>query len=145
MLSQGKDNLGGRVSFQQHDFFTDQPVQGASAFLIRQCLHNYHDEEAVKILQAFIPALEEADSASPLLINDVVLPEANTVTKYEEHHLRQIDMCMMVALGAKQRTRQDWTDLLYAADKRLTVRNVFYNPLGVSLLEVYLEGGSNRS
>ena len=143
MLSQGKNDLGGRVSFQRHDFFADQPVQGASAYLIRQCLHNYHDEEAVKILKAFIPALEKADSATPLLINDVILPEANTVTKYEEHHLRQVDMCMMVALGAKQRTRQDWMTLLHAADERFTVKNIFYNPLGVSLLEVYLEGGSS--
>ncbi|KAI1127775.1 O-methyltransferase-domain-containing protein [Nemania abortiva] len=142
MLSQAQqqqqDHGDGRVTFQQHDFFDPQPVQDASAFLLRQCLHNNSDSDAVRIIRAVVPALERCAPGTPLLINEVILPEPGTATRFEEHHLRQVDFCMMVTLGAKQRTEGEFDRLVKEADRRLEIVGVHRNPQGVGLLEVQL-------
>lgn len=139
MLSQGGDDLAGRITFQKHDFFTDQPVYGASAYLLRQCIHNHNDKDSVAILRAIVPALARSKPQTPLLINDVVLPDSNTVTRFEERHLRQVDFCMMVTLGAKQRNLEDWSRLLKMADERLSIADVHRNSLGIGLIVVHLD------
>lgn len=136
--SQGDEDLNGRITFQQHDFFSAQPIHDADAFLLRQCLHNYNDADCVRIIRAVVPALEKCKKNTPFLINDVIMPSSGTTTRYEEHHLRQVDFCMLVVLGAKQRTEREFGDLLKEADPRLDIVNVYHNALGVGLLEVHL-------
>ncbi|KAI3333406.1 O-methyltransferase-domain-containing protein [Ustulina deusta] len=138
MLSTAQVDGDERVTFQQHDFFNPQPVHDASAFILRQCLHNNSDDDAVKIVRAIVPALERCAPGTPLLINEVVLPEPGTATRYEEHNLRQVDFCMMVVLGAKQRTEGEFGKLIKEADERLEIVAVHRNPQGVGLLEVQL-------
>lgn len=142
MLAQSEEmviqELEGRVTFQQHDFFDTQPVVDANAFFLRQCLHNNNDDNCVKIIRALVPALEKCGKDTPLLINDVIMPESGTMTRHEEHHLRQVDICMMVTLGAKQRTENEFENLLTQADPRLKIMKVWPNPFGVGLLEVHL-------
>lgn len=125
MLAQAQshavNDLKGRVIFQQHDFFTPQPVHDASAFFICQCLHNQTDDGVVKILRALIPALERCKPKTPLLINETFLPERGVMGKVEEHALRQMDICMLVLLGAKQRTEKEWRTIIEQADSRLEV------------------------
>lgn len=125
MLAQGKplltDDLRGRVTYQQHNFFNPQPVHDASAFFIRQCVHNWPDQECIKILQAFIPALEKCKPGTPLLINDTVLPQLDHKTRYEERLLRQLDIAMLVVINAKQRTEKEFRALLHKADERFEV------------------------
>lgn len=125
MLAQGRaldlSDLDGRVQFMQHDFFKPQPIGGASAYLIRQVLHNWNDQDCITILRCLVPALEKSAPETPLLINDTLLPEPGSVSRYEEHNLRQMDIMMMIALGAKQRSERDFKDLLAKADPRLQV------------------------
>lgn len=64
-----------RLTFMQHDFFTPQPIRDANVYFVRQCFHNYNDADCVRILQALVPALECCPAGTPLLINDIVLPE----------------------------------------------------------------------
>jgi hypothetical protein len=85
-----------------------------------------------------VPALEKCGRGTPLLINDIVLPESGTSTKFEEHLLRQVDISMMVIFGAKQRTGRDFAKLLHNADPRFEIVNVVRNPLGVGLIQVHL-------
>ena len=131
-------DLNGRVTFQQHNFFEPQPIHDADVFLLRQCLHNYNDADCIKIIRAVVPALEKCKKGTPFLINDVVMPESGTTTRYEEHHLRQVDFCMLVALGAKQRSEREFDKILKEADSRFNVVKVYNNALGVGLLEVHL-------
>ena len=105
----------------QHDFFTPQPIHDAGAFFIRQCIHNYNDKDSTRILSGFVPALEQCDPGTPLLINDTVLPLPGVKTRFEEHSLRQVDMAMMVGYGAKQRTEREFLKLLKDADERFEV------------------------
>ncbi|KXG50244.1 Winged helix-turn-helix transcription repressor DNA-binding [Penicillium griseofulvum] len=126
MLSQVKEesvsSTGGRVTFQRHNFFEPQPV---------------HD--AIKITRAIVPALEKCAPGTPLLLNEVILPESGSVSRHIEHHLRQVDVTMMVVLGAKQRSRREFEKLLKQADPRYEVVRTFDNPMGVGLLEVHLK------
>ena len=126
MLAQASKNeklqgLQGRVTFMQHDFFTPQPIHDAGAFFIRQCIHNYNDKDSARILSGFVPALEQCDSGTPLLINDTVLPLPGVKTRFEEHSFRQVDMAMLVGYGAKQRTEREFLKLLKNADERFEV------------------------
>ena len=124
MLNQnGKTDgdLDRRVQLMQHSFFDEQPIRNASAYFIRSCIHNWPDDACVRIFQALVPALEECRPGTPFLINDTILPDLNTKTKYEERDLRQLDLCMMVALGAKQRTRAQFASILKQADERFRV------------------------
>jgi hypothetical protein len=38
-------DLDGRVTFQQHNFFETQPLSDADAYFLRQCLHNNNDAD----------------------------------------------------------------------------------------------------
>ena len=142
MLAEGRDSLtdelGGRVTYLQHSFFEPQPTKDAAAFLIRQCTHNWADHDVVTIFKSFVPGLEGSSSGTPLLINDIIIPEPGTWPRHQERLVRQVDMVMLVNCGAKQRTKAEFESLLKKADSRYEIRNVYDNgPLG--LLEVYLK------
>ncbi|KAI2615595.1 S-adenosyl-L-methionine-dependent methyltransferase [Hypoxylon sp. NC1633] len=142
MLSEGEDSLPnhlrGRVTYSEHSFFAPEPVKNAAAFLIRQCTHNWADKDVVAIFKAFVPGLENSSPDTPLLINDIIIPEPGTWPRHQERVVRQVDMVMLVNCGAKQRTKAEFEALLTEADPRYEIRNVFDNgPLG--LLEVYLK------
>lgn len=115
------EDLQGRLTFQQHNFFDPEPVHDANAFLLRQCLHNYNDSDCIKILRAVVTALEKCNPRTPLLINEIIMPESGTTTRFEEHYLRQVDMTMLVAFGSKQRTEREFKALFEEADERFTV------------------------
>ncbi|KAI0138072.1 O-methyltransferase-domain-containing protein [Hypoxylon sp. NC0597] len=138
ILSQAEEDVSNRVTFQLHNFFDPQPVRDASAFLLYQCLHNYNDEDAIKIIRAVVPALERCSRGTPLLISDVVLPDTGTITRSEEHQLRRVDLCMMVLLGTKQRSEGEFNKLIKEADERLEIVKLCRDPIGPSLLEVRL-------
>ncbi|CAA9962657.1 Sterigmatocystin 8-O-methyltransferase [Pyrenophora teres f. maculata] len=90
--------FGDRVSFQQYDYFTPQPIRDAGAYLFRSCFHNHNDEECAKMLQAIIPALVNRTDDPRLLINDCIVPECaeGDITRSEEHQHRQMDMIVGV-------------------------------------------------
>ncbi|RYP44125.1 hypothetical protein DL768_009383 [Monosporascus sp. mg162] len=144
MLAQGEaeltDDIRGRVTFTQHSFFDPQPQQDAAAFLIRQCTHNWADRDVVTIFKSMVPGLENSSADTPLLINDIVLPELGAWPRHRERLARQVDMIMLVNCGSKQRTKAEFEALLKEADPRFEIRKALDNgPLG--LLEVYLNRG----
>jgi len=142
MLGQGQklltDDIRGRVSFAKASFFEPQPYKGAAAYLIRQCAHNWADHDVVTMFRSVVPGLEGSAPDTPLLINDIVLPEPGTVPRYWEREMRQADMVMMVSFGAKQRTKAEFDALLKEADPRYEIRKV-HDRGALGLLEVYLK------
>jgi len=142
MLAEGRDSLSGdlqgRVTYDQHSFFDPQPVKDAAAFLIRQCTHNWADQDVVAIFKAFVPGLEASSPNTPLLINDIIIPDPGAWPRHQERIVRQIDIIMLVNFGAKDRTKDEFETLLKEADARYEIRHAYDNgPLG--LLEVYLK------
>ncbi|KAH6608324.1 hypothetical protein Trco_001670 [Trichoderma cornu-damae] len=118
-----------RVRFQQHNFFEPQPITDAKAYFMKHSLHNHSDADCVRILRSLVPALEKAGPSIPLLINEGVLPApGERMRRDQELTLRRGDMCMMVTLSAKERTKKQFNHLLNEADPRLQVQ---YNPVSI--------------
>lgn len=60
------------IIFQEHDFFIEQKVKGAKFYYLRHILHDWSDEDCVRILKKIIPAME---TESRVVIDEVVLPD----------------------------------------------------------------------
>ncbi|KAL8856459.1 MAG: hypothetical protein Q9178_006929 [Gyalolechia marmorata] len=145
MLAQGQrllsDDVRDRISFTKANFFEPQQFMGASAYLIRQCTHNWADHDVVTMFKSVVPGLEGSDPETPLLINDMILPEPGSeVDRMWERERRQADMVMLMCFGAKQRTVAEFKALLKEADPRYVVRKV-HEQGALGLLEVYLDRG----
>ncbi|KAI1366776.1 S-adenosyl-L-methionine-dependent methyltransferase [Xylaria arbuscula] len=145
MLAEGRslltDDVKERVSFVQQSFFEPQPRREddpAAAYLLRQCTHNWCDRDVVTMFRSVVPGLESSGPATPLLVNDIIMPEpGENWPRLLERDIRQIDMIMLVSFGGRQRTEAEFASLLKEADARYEIRRVHRTgPLG--LLEIYL-------
>ncbi|KAI9718812.1 MAG: hypothetical protein M1828_006574 [Chrysothrix sp. TS-e1954] len=125
------------ISFLEHDFFAQQPVVGASVYFLRQILHDWSDTYATQIIRAVVPAMRQG---SKLLIMEQLLPEAGTVEPYQARRARSYDLAMMAMANGKERDIEDWTKLLRATDKRLSITSVT-SPVtsAMALIEARLE------
>ena len=78
-------DLRGRITFQKHDFFQEQPVKGADVYLLRLVLHDWSDKYAKIIIKALIPALKPG---AKIVINDRVIPGYREVPYLVEREAR---------------------------------------------------------
>lgn len=137
------------IEMMEHDFFTEQSIKGkcspysfpetvklillvlgARAYFMHFILHDWTDEDSLKILKALTPAMKHG--RSKLLINEHVIPE--TKAYWESTSL---DLIMMASLGGIERTAADWHALLESAG--LKIVNIWNTQRGVeSLIECEL-------
>lgn len=80
-------DLSPQITFQAHDFFTEQPIHGADVYLFRMIFHDWSDKLCTRILQQLIPALKPG---AKLLINDFCIPEHGTTSLYQERLARYL-------------------------------------------------------
>jgi len=78
-------DLRDRVTFMAHDFFTEQPTKNADVYFFRWIFHNWPDSYCLRILRNLIPALKPQ---SRIVINEVCLPEPNTLPLMVERRIR---------------------------------------------------------
>ncbi|KAG9205029.1 hypothetical protein G6514_009488 [Epicoccum nigrum] len=95
------------IEFIEHDFFTPQPIQNAKFYYLRHILHDWTDEDCVRILQNIVPALS---SNSRIVIDEVVLPDTNVPWQ-----CAFMDLTMMSSLGGRERSEEEWISLLSRA------------------------------
>jgi hypothetical protein len=100
------------IEIMAHDFFTAQPVRGALVYLIRRCLHNWPEDSVVEILKSTATAMEPGHSH--LLIEEIIVPVRDS--GIEEGWM---DLIMM-SLGSKQRTVEEWKAVLQKSGLELT-------------------------
>jgi hypothetical protein len=132
------EDIRGSVSFEQHNFFKPQPLRNARAFILRQCTHDWCDRDVVTMLKGVVSGLDASGPDTPLLINDIMMPQPGVWPRHAERAVRDLDMIMMVGFGSKERTKEEFDILLKQADSRYDIRNVFEDgPMG--LMEVYLK------
>ena len=74
-----------QVRFMAHDAFKDQPIKGASVYLLRSVFHDWPDESCIAILRGLIPALEKG---ATVLINDYVMPGPGELELLDERRAR---------------------------------------------------------
>lgn len=60
------------LEFQEHDFFKEQPIKGAKFYYLRHILHDWTDEDCIRILSAVVPAL---GPESRIIVDEIVLPD----------------------------------------------------------------------
>ncbi|KAL8949400.1 MAG: hypothetical protein Q9222_004483 [Ikaeria aurantiellina] len=118
-------DLQGRVSFQAHDFFQTQPVQGADVYLLRLVLHDWSDKYSKMIIRALIPAL---GPKARIVVNDRVVPKQGEAPYLQEREARDYDMYMLAFQNAKERTIDEWTALFTEVDARFRLGGVSQPP-----------------
>lgn len=97
--------------YQEHDFFTTQPIHGAKFYYLRHILHDWPDKDCVRILKNLVPAMSEE---SLILLDEVVLPETKIPWQ-----VTAMTIAMMASLGGIERSKDDWVKLLDEAGLKL--------------------------
>jgi O-methyltransferase domain len=97
--------LAGRVSAEAGDFFEAVPA-GAGAYVLAQVLHDWSDEDCVRILQACRRA---AGPGARVLVLEQILPDGP-----EPNVAKLTDLNMLVLLGGRERTRGEFASVLAA-------------------------------
>ncbi|KAJ3492775.1 hypothetical protein NLG97_g5159 [Lecanicillium saksenae] len=122
--------LRDRVTFVAHDFFKPQTVQ-ADVFLIKLILHDWPDEECVKILRGFIPALRPG--ARIFLLDYVGRQESEDGKPPMPRSIQQMgtatDLRMMALFNAEERPAEAWKAIIRSADDRFDIVRFEANPL----------------
>ena len=104
--------LQDRIIVDEGSFFDTIPM-GADAYVLSAILHDWPDEPALTILRACRAAM--SDDAVLLVIEQVVDPgEASPFSAL-------LDVAMLVLLGGKERSREEFAALFAAADLELCV------------------------
>ncbi|KAI1801520.1 putative O-methyltransferase [Daldinia bambusicola] len=104
-------SLKSRISFEEYNFFEPQPVQ-ADIYIYRHILHDWDDENAVKILSSLLPGLRPG---AKILISETVLPEppAKRLNTFPSKHVRVEDMFMLAAHNSHERTVSEFESLFH--------------------------------
>ncbi|KAM0053243.1 putative trans-resveratrol di-O-methyltransferase [Helianthus debilis subsp. tardiflorus] len=114
------------------DMFEAIPI--ANAVLLKWILHNWNDEECIKILKNCKEAIPSKENGGKLVIIDMVVTVDEGDTELFETQL-YFDMLMMSCLTGRQRSEKDWAKLFL--DGGFSDYKIF-PVLGLrSLIEVY--------
>lgn len=113
-----------------HDFFKPESLKGARAYYMRHILHNWPDEECRTILRHLKNAMEPG--YSKILIHESVLADRDASWQHTA-----LDIYMMAAFAAQERTEREWRELLSSVG--LTVTGIWSKGVGnLSLIEAML-------
>jgi len=92
------------VKIMAQNFFEKQAVQGAKFYYLRRIMHDWPDAECLTILSQLAEAM---DGDSRILMDEVVLPDANVPWQAAMQ-----DISMNIQFGGKERTRSEWHSLI---------------------------------
>jgi ubiquinone/menaquinone biosynthesis C-methylase UbiE len=111
-ISKARDHLAnrgleGRCEFMTGDFFASVPG-GADVYLMKTVIHDWPDERAQDILRSCRRAMRPG---ARLLIIERLMPE-RLEPSAASRGLARVDLHMLVALGAKERTLEEMRALL---------------------------------
>jgi chemotaxis methyl-accepting protein methylase len=81
------EHLKERITFQDHDMLTPQPVKDADVYFWRAVLHNHPDAVVLKSLQSLIPALKPG---AKIIIQDFGLTEPGEGRLADESYERLV-------------------------------------------------------
>ncbi|MFG2719005.1 methyltransferase [Streptomyces sp. NPDC048416] len=118
------EEVRGRWSVRGGDFFSSVP-SGGDLYLLKRILHDWSDEECVRILGA---VREAATPGTRLLVIDSVLPDNG-----DPHPAVELDIVMMMLVTGRERTAREFEDLFSRSGFRLN--RVLPTPSLPSILE----------
>ena len=124
--------LGERASCVIGDFFESVPA-GADAYLLSRVLHDWDDEDALRILRV---CREAMSAEARLLVVDAILPERAV----DQPFAIRMDLHMLLMLGARERTEAEFRDLLARAGFELVRVVPTASPAGLGVIEAKIKG-----
>ena len=92
--------FGDRCTFVEGSFF--ESVPRGDVHLLAKILHDWSDEDALKILRSV-----HAAGGSRLVVLDAVIPPGN-----DPHGSKWLDLLMLALLGGRERDERQWRELL---------------------------------
>jgi hypothetical protein len=104
-------NVANRVHIAQGSFFDSVPG-GGDAYVLKNILHDWPDDKAVKILRNVRAA---AGPRATVLLVEFVIPKHD-----REFPGKWVDLEMLLNLGARERTEDEYRNLLSQAGFRMT-------------------------
>jgi len=117
-------DVSGRCEVQGGDFFESVP-SGADAYVLKYIVHDWDDERSIRILENCRRAMP--DEGRVLVVDHVVAPG----NRFDWGKL--MDINMMVMLGSKERTKDEFRQLFMRAGLRL--KRVIRTSSPLSILE----------
>ncbi|OTB02433.1 hypothetical protein M426DRAFT_322710 [Hypoxylon sp. CI-4A] len=123
-------SAGGLFEATAHDFFTPQPVKNARAYYLHSVLHDWGDDDCVKILEQLRPALKSGYSR--LLINEIIVPDRNPTWP-----VTSMDQLVFILGAMRERTQADWENIVKRAGFKI-VKVYNYEMGSESLIEAEL-------
>jgi O-methyltransferase domain/Dimerisation domain len=104
-------DIVGRAKFIQGDFFSAVPA-GGDLYVLKSIIHNWADEPAKAILRRCHAAMS---TKGRLLLAERVIPPGNLPSE-----AKLFDINMLVTVGGRERTEEEYKALLRAANLELT-------------------------
>jgi len=92
------------------NFFESVPA-GGDAYVLKRILHDWNDQQSVQILRT---CREAMDRKSRILVVDAVVPPGN-----ELHPAKVMDILMMLLVGGRERTEEEFRELFQQAGLKL--------------------------
>ncbi|KAJ4301955.1 hypothetical protein N0V90_004051 [Kalmusia sp. IMI 367209] len=133
------NGLEDRVQFSVHNFFAAQTIKDADVYFMRSILHDWSDKYALEIIRNLIPALKVG---AKVIVNEVCLPEPNTIPAYHDQLLRGYDLAMFQQFNSPERDAADWKALFHTADNRFKLARIVSLPGSIlSVIEFVWEAG----
>jgi orsellinic acid C2-O-methyltransferase len=117
-ISRAREHLAGRglaqrCEFLSGDFFASVP-SGADLYVLKTVIHDWPDDRARDILRSCARAMP---AGARLLVVERLMPERLEPSQ-ENRGLARVDLHMLVALGAQERTLAQMLELLNSAGFR---------------------------
>ena len=100
------DGLADRCQIVPGSFFDRVPRDG-DVYLLLQILHDWDDQDALRILHSVRAAIP---AHGVLLLVELIVPDHD-----RPHPAKLLDLQMLVLLGGRERTLEEWRALLAAA------------------------------
>jgi hypothetical protein len=96
---------------RENGSFLERVPDGADAYVLKNIIHDWNDDDALKILRNVRTAIAPDGK---LLLLEMVLPDrASSFVGF------QLDLEMLVTVGGRERTRAEYADLYARAGFRL--------------------------
>jgi C-methyltransferase len=106
-----RGDLGHRMQIVQGSFFDDVPA-GGDLYVLKNVIHDWPDDDAVKLLRN----IRTAAPAATVLLIEFVIPENSRA----DHPAHWTDLEMLVVNGGRERTVSEFRGVIEAAGLRMT-------------------------
>jgi hypothetical protein len=124
VIRESSAHQSARLTFQPGDFFADA-LPTADAYLLMEVIHDWNDEDSIKILAAIRRA---APSHARLLIVEALVSESP-----DADFSKVLDVIMLAVTGGRERTPSEYKELLSRAGFEL--KRIITTPSQYSIIE----------